>query len=644
MRRINSTSQVIAKEIATHYDGVRGKRHNGWYCLRDTGLLTHPERLSSIVVGHINSGSKVGATAIRIGEAVAELSGVEFIWRARLDIGLFLLQCSVSSTLYELRRGDGTAPTSSRSTEPYRIYSVGTPAQPTLGFLSTSGPFPKWESNLDADGRKLLQSDCYTPEVDPTKTWVHAVHKVESIGFRINQAVLETMQRIGIHETNPIKQVQQEEILRTAERLKDSTFFHRAHVDRRGRIYISRSPINYQKGDIARALLEFADGVPLTAEGLDAIYLSIANHSGEKGDIQDRIMFAKDNHDRWISYADGSSDEWMGAPAPWQLLRASIELTTTKVGDTSNLIVEIDQASSGLAWQSIVMSDENLASMTNLQGGHEDIYTIISNSLDIPASATERRLIAKKCGMVRGYGGGARKIASQLRDEARLNPESVPYLATLDLEYTKDKRGDSVPSKDFISIAETAIRTLEEVAPATKEYSKAVRRFFKSRLDSLPYVQWLSPSGFFCRVRKEKGDKVLGDIRINSRRIRIVAYAPSGELDYDKMLTGSLANVIHSLDASLCHLTLANAEHQITPIHDAFCSHASNVFQTQQALMDALVLIESMNPSLCLSAYDHDDKITWSELQAQDAMQDYLHGINQPTTTVVIPTATNIFS
>ena len=642
--KTSSTVQVISKTIGTYCEGKRGPRHNGYACMKEHGLIQQPERVATITVGQITSGSKVASTAVRIGTAIASTHDLPLIWREKFDIGLWLLSVAVHSGFYEVRRGSGELPISAPGTEPYRIWSVYSPARQPEGYLSTEGPFPEWTDSIDEDGRGLLYSNCYTPEVRPDSTWVKAVHHLEGIPFQINQPVLEVAQRVDVKTSDPIKREQHEQIIATAERLLGNTFHHRVHIDPRGRLYISRSPINFQQGDIARGLLEFAEGVPLTDDGIRAIYLHIANCNGDKGDINERIEYAKDHHATWIAYAEGALDEWQNAPDPWQLLRACIELATTKVGDPSHLIVPIDQTCSGLAWQAIVMNDPDLAEMTNLRGGHHDLYRAIGDRLDLPADSAERRTIIKKSVMPRSYGAGARTIATGLRDWALLNPAKAPYLNTLDLPFVKDKRGDSSPSLRLMGIAQTAIDLLASTAPATREFSKAVRRFYKSRLPSLPYVQWLSPSGFFCRVREEKTAQVLGELPLPTGCARIVAHAPTGKLDYDKMITSSLGNVIHSIDASLVHTTLATSEHHMVPVHDSFGSHPSNVFKTQTMLMTNLALIESMNPSLCLRAHDHGDKITWSELQAKDAMQLYLGSTNQSITPVVDPTATNVFS
>jgi hypothetical protein len=664
MNNTNIEEQRMEESIYTLYKGRRGVRHAGWHNLQDANLLNNPEVLSRIVIGQINSGTKVCSTACRIGKFVSDTLDVPTIWRWQFDVGQYLIMAAVHSGLYEVRRGDGSAPKSARSTEPYRIYKTGSLTHNHKNtYIQVGAPFDHWTAAVDDDGRELLQSNCYTPVVDANSTWVKAVHRLESVGFRINQQVFDIIQVIGV-QSSGTKGVQRTEVLRVAESLKDDTFYHRAHLDRRGRMYVQRASINYQQDVMSRALLEFAQGVTLTAEGLDAIHLHISNCYGRKDDIKKLIQWSKDNTAKWLSYADNpidTSSDWLSTSNPFQLIRACLELKHVKVGDVSHLIVEIDHSCSGLSWQSIVMGDKHLASLANLTGGeYQDLYSIIGNSIDLPAEGAERRSILKKVSMTKSYGAGLDTIVNSLRDMPRLNPGKYPYLESLDAQqfvtvdkvkvpYVKDdpshKKLFKHPPPDFTDIAKIVINALMKEAPAAAEYTKAVRRFYRSRLKSgLEHIQWLSPSGFVCKVRDEVTDRVYGTLRLPTGIIKIIAHVPTGEIDHKQMIKASLANVIHSLDASLVHMVLANSMFDITPVHDSFGSHASNVWKMQRQLMDNLALIEQMNPSLTMSAQDWDADVTWSDLQTQDAMQDYLDGTTANTTKVVDTTATNAFS
>ena len=674
---INTTEKLVTNEISGFYQRPGGNRHSGWHVLNNAHLLDHPEKLARIAVGQISPHSKVAALAHRIGDAVSNITDYEMSNLSRFHVGLFLLSAAERTGEYGIRRDDkhGSPPdpkVMNYSREPYRIYATGAHQLLPLGYTSVDQPFPKWSNAIDHDGRRLSSSNCLTPEVDTNMTWVRAVNNLERVGYRVNPTMLEVVNALGIRTANVTKSIQQAEVLSTANALADDPFYLRAHVDGRGRIYTSRSVLNYQQGDLSRGLLEFAEGVPLTEEGVDAIYLHLANSWGIKGDITDRIKVGREHHEQWIRYATdpvGTASNWLDVDDPWQLLRACIELTTIKVGDLSNIIIPIDMSCSGLALQSIIMNDPNLAKMTNLLGGFHDLYTLIGDTLKLPAEPSERRKIIKQIVMPKSYGGGAKTLGMDLRDWAELNPKSSPYLNTLDMNLyvyvgkgkdrhrvemetttagkpiKEHKNRKRYVSKDFEDIARDAISALNTMASSTLEYAESVKRFYKSRLDSgLPHIQWLSPSGFVCRARKDKTIKINGSLRLRAGTIGIVSHQPTGEIDTGRMITASLANIVHSLDASLVHFALAHSDYQIVPVHDSFGSHSSNVWKMQTQLMETLAFIESMDPSLTLSAQDHGTDVSWSDLQAQQSMQDYLQNTTTNKTPVVDTNATNVFS
>ena len=84
----NSTIKVLSRTIGAYYEGRRGGRHHGYLCLTERGLIQHPERVATIAVGQITSGSKVASTAVRIGTAIASSHDLPLIWREKFDIGL----------------------------------------------------------------------------------------------------------------------------------------------------------------------------------------------------------------------------------------------------------------------------------------------------------------------------------------------------------------------------------------------------------------------------------------------------------------------------------------------------------------------------------------------------------------------------
>ena len=656
--KINTTVVAISKAIADA-SNKRGAKSSGYLTLQDYGLLAHPEKLARITLGQIYSGSKVANTAVRIGQAVDP----DFLWRAQFDIGLFLITCAINSGQYEVRRSTGDAPASAHSREPYYIYAVGSPQKQRQGYLRTE-PFAPWISSRDDEGRSILGSYDYTPNVEPDAPWVKAINRLESVAYRINPSVLRLVKKHREIPQDAVKADQQAQIVATAQGLKGSEFYHRGHFDERGRLYISRSDINFQQGDLSRGLIEFARGVRLTKKGLDAIYLHIANCCGEKGDIRERIRWAKDQHKRWLSI---KPKDWLQADEPWQLIRACIELKNVKVGELSHLIVPIDQSNSGLAWQAMMMHDEELATLTNLKGGSHDLYAEIAKGLDTldGFSDGEKRNIIKKSIMPRSYGAGANTIAEQLCEWAKNNPNKAPSLNKLDLEVRSVVRSDGTTikrsPKEITKIANEAIKALKSEAPASEEYSRRVKAFYKSRLERLDHVQWLSPSGFLCRTKSEFTDKVEGFLRPDgANRIKIVAHERNGKPDTNQMIQSSLANIIHSLDASLVHLILAGTKCDLVTVHDSFGVHPSNIFKIQKTLMSILRKIDESDVSLAIEAQDHPENVIWADLKAVRMMNDWVlatqfpkraplppegaFDYNKDHTVVVDSTATNVFS
>ena len=164
-----------------------------------------------------------------------------------------------------------------------------------------------------------------------------------------------------------------------------------------------------------------------------------------------------------------------------------------------------------------------------------------------------------------------------------------------------------------------------------------------------------------CRTKSEFTDKVEGFLRPDgANRIKIVAHERNGKPDTNQMIQSSLANVIHSLDASLVHLILAGTKCDLVTVHDSFGVHSSNVFKIQKKLMSILRKIDESDVSLAIEAQDHPENVSWADLEAVRKMNDWVEATqfpkraptppesafdyNKDHTVVVDSTATNVFS
>ena len=432
---ITDRHRAIALATTEYHEYRRGPKMAGYKILHDLNLLDQAITLARLSVSVTPSGSKLGNTIMRIGSAISSKTAHEFTLRQQLAIGCFMVSAMTKTGLYEIVLKDGSPATSRpfKTRESYYIQTVGYQAADREGYMS-SEPFPTWLEPTDDDGRALVSNRHYQP-TDMSQPWVSAVNHLEATQYSVSNQMLDLVNAIDLtnlysHEESV---TQAAKIRTTANQWRDKSFYTRASVDLRGRLYLSSAPLNFQQGDIARALLQFAEPEALTAAGLDAIYLHLANVDGSiKGSMADRIAGAKANHNTYISYATdplGTLNQWLnsGYDQPLQLIRASLELLTARVGQPSHLIVEIDQTQSALQWIAIFMEDQELAKQVGLQGPAGDLYVRIGAELGLPdtVDAWELRTLAKKIVMPKGYGAGAKRLAIQLTDWAQNEPRAI---------------------------------------------------------------------------------------------------------------------------------------------------------------------------------------------------------------------------
>jgi len=121
------------------------------------------------------------------------------------------------------------------------------------------------------------------------------------------------------------------------------------------------------------------------------------------------------------------------------------------------------------------------------------------------------------------------------------------------------------------------------------------------------HVNWETPSNFSVRCYKQETDELRGRLWNGYNEegrddlIRLTAWNPNRFPDTGELKTGVAPNFVHSVDASVVHIVLANTpEDQPTvSVHDAFGTHIRNVADTQQRFRETFHHIYSkMHPLL----------------------------------------------
>ena len=325
-----------------------------------------PKEVAKLLVGTQFDGKKATASCFKAAGLVTAHYGWSISWKEEFSLGAYLISCLVKAELYKAWRDFST-----RGRPDYWLAATKKQVLefPEIEKTAAFKPFPDWSSPQDELGNRLVKpshpqlketewladashlrnaygiAEFWNPSTqkwNPQKApheeftriqpmqWVNAIHALESVGYRVNQDVLEIAEAIDKDKSrrlpdsledfeervkafdnlidaldkNDSKREEAESdrkelineqkairsrrsaftraITRANER-RGSTFFHRVFADYRGRLYLHNSGLSYQGNDLQRGLIEFAQGRQVAEADWKFIWLHLANTWGIKG-------------------------------------------------------------------------------------------------------------------------------------------------------------------------------------------------------------------------------------------------------------------------------------------------------------------------------------------------------------------------
>lgn len=410
--------------------------------------------------------------------------------------------------------------------------------------------------------------------------------------------------------------------VRIAKEYAQYNHFYFPHMmDFRGRMYPIPVGLQPQGDDIARGLLEFAEGRPVTDEngGAGWIAVQLASMWGnDKWSYDDRIAWVEDNEELWrrIAVDPLGNLEWAASTVdkPWAALAAIFDWVAyldAGEGYVSHLPVHVDGTCNGIQHLSAMTRDEVAGEYVNLVPGDKprDIYKFVASKLqhtveriaeaggeqgryaaywlglcawDFPRSLTKRQV------MVLPYGGTKDSFFTYTRkwlDEHNPLPPEAPQedreFRTKCLSFLVLHMWDTV--NEVVSGGMIVMKWLQETA---KHAATANQPIF-----------WITPSGFVVRhfYGLQKAREV--NVKLDGRVVHLVRNEPTKDLDVKAQLLGIAPNFVHSLDASALVLSLLYAQEGglagFTSVHDAYGTHAADMWSLFRYLRQAFVDIHS---------------------------------------------------
>ena len=369
-------------------------------------------------------------------------------------------------------------------------------------------------------------------------------------------------------------------IMNVAREFKDKDFWVPWSFDYRGRAYPIPAFLTMQCTDYGKSLIRFSEEAPITEDGERWLSFQVATTYGlDKASLDERLTWTDQNHTLIKRVATNPLDnigDWEAADEPWQFLAACEEyyaVVLTKTRATTGLPVATDATCSGLQILAGLARDKSTASLVNVLPSDkpQDAYKVIAEKSikNIP----ER---------LRPYWD---------RKSVKRTVMTIPYNAKpfSNRQYIREAFKDKdieVEKEELTQIVQAVRSAMEEVVPGPMKVMRwvesEVARAIKAGATEL---MWVTPSGFRVTQRLMKMDTKIIELMLLGRcRIKIADGEKGVDLRHHKNATAP--NLIHSLDASLLHISATKFNAPISLIHDSVLCRATDMTMLSTLVRD----------------------------------------------------------
>lgn len=403
------------------------------------------------------------------------------------------------------------------------------------------------------------------------------------------------------------KRVRVEETLRQSEEVQGLPLWLEHDFDLRGRIYVGARFSGHQGPDHQKALLQFKHRKPVDDDARRWMLIAAATHYGINGSWRMRERWAQE-HLRMMQAVAANPldrlDDWKAAKEPWQFLQLA-DAIASHCADPRSLCgvpIRMDQTCSGLGHIAGLLRDFELCHATNMAGtDRSDIYAIVAedismllqrdlHSLEYQASTSAEfwlkrdvgRSLAKGPVMTSVYGSREFGLVDQLIAWLQEREPDVP-ISRWDQEYVRPAR---YMAKKFVGVIRDRLDSTMRLEQWLKEVSKTCMRENK-------YIEFQSPSGFPLRLgfEVEKRQRVNTDLHGSRRWTFAERPHEKGQLSTRATNRGITANVVHSIDAALCHAVVHRCQSVAAPLlsnHDCFSTVPADAIFLHKTLLHEL--------------------------------------------------------
>jgi len=361
--------------------------------------------------------------------------------------------------------------------------------------------------------------------------------------------------------------------MEAATRFKDvDQFYIPWSFDYRGRAYPIPAFLSPQDTDFGKSLIRFAEPAYLTPDSEDWLAFQVATTYGlDKATMQERLDWTKNNSTLIREVAinrGGAIAEWEVAEEPWQFLAACEEYyhcVMLKDRPYTSLMISTDATCSGLQILAGLARDESTAKLVNVVPSDvpQDAYKVVAETAKPNCPKEYRyfmdRKVVKRTVMTVPYNAKPFSNRSYIRDALK-------------------EKGVEIDKDNLSSIVKAVRGAMHKVVPGPMavmkwiedEVSKAIKR-------GATELEWATPSGFIVHQKLMKKNFISLDLKLLGRCQLRVPTDDTDVVDISRHKAATAPNLIHSLDASLLHLSIIKFDAPIALIHDSVLSRATDM-------------------------------------------------------------------
>ena len=342
--------------------------------------------------------------------------------------------------------------------------------------------------------------------------------------------------------------------------------------DYRGRAYPIPAFLTPQDTDFGKSLLKFHEQSFMTPEAEDWLAFQVATTYGkDKDTIQDRIEWALSNHSLITSIATdplGYLHEWEVADEPWTFLAACDEYYHCIIKcdrHHTNLPVAVDATCSGLQILAGLARDASTAALVNVLPSDkpQDAYKVIAEQAKphVPECIRSHmdRKVTKRTVMTVPYNAKPFSNRGYIREALK-------------------EKGVEVEKDDLTATVKAVRDAMDVIVPGPMRVMKWIEQEVAKAIDrGAASLQWVTPSGFTVNQKLMKPMVQTIELQLLGRCKVRVATDEGDKVDKNHHKNATAPNLIHSLDASLLHLSALRFNAPISLIHDSVLCRATDM-------------------------------------------------------------------